>query len=93
MEYQQHKIFFQIKAKKQKKDKCHESIYVRYIFLLTIILGASIGLGAVIDFADYMFLTLAIPNLIGLYLMSGEISKDLNSYFSKIKSGEIPKTK
>ncbi len=63
------------------------------IFLLTIILGASIGLGAVIDFADYMFLTLAIPNLIGLYLMSGEISKDLNSYFSKIKSGEIAKTK
>jgi AGCS family alanine or glycine:cation symporter len=63
------------------------------IFLLTIILGASIGLGAVIDFADYMFLTLAIPNLIGLYLMSGEVSKDLKTYFNKVKSGEIVKTK
>lgn len=65
----------------------------KFIFLLTVILGASIGLGAVIDFADMMFLTLAIPNLIGLYLMSGEVSKDLKQYMAKIKSGEIVKTK
>ena len=65
----------------------------KVIFLLTVILGASIGLGAVIDFADMMFLTLAIPNLIGLYIMSGEVSKDLKDYFGKVKSGEISKTK
>ena len=63
------------------------------VFLLTVVLGASIGLGAVIDFADYMFLTLAIPNLLGLYLMSGSVSKDLKEYFAKVKSGEIAKTK
>jgi AGCS family alanine or glycine:cation symporter len=65
----------------------------KLVFLLTVILGASIGLGAVIDFADYMFLTLAIPNLLGLYLMSGSVSKDLKEYFAKVKSGEIAKTK
>lgn len=65
----------------------------KVVFLLTVVLGASIGLGAVIDFADMMFLTLAIPNLIGLYLMSGEVSNDLKEYFSKVKSGEISKTK
>ena len=65
----------------------------KVVFLLTVILGASIGLGAVIDFADMMFLTLAIPNLIGLYMMSGSVSKDLKAYMAKIKSGEIAKTK
>ena len=65
----------------------------KIVFLLTVILGASIGLGAVIDFADMMFLTLAIPNLIGLYLMSGGVAKDLKEYMNKIKSGEISKTK
>jgi len=65
----------------------------KIVFLMTVVLGASIGLGAVIDFADYMFLTLAIPNLLGLYLMSGSVSKDLKEYFAKVKSGEISKTK
>lgn len=72
--------------------KIVENIF-KFVFLLTVILGASIGLGAVIDFADMMFLTLAIPNLIGLYLMSGSVSKDLKTYFAKVKSGEIPQTK
>lgn len=65
----------------------------KIVFLLTVVLGASIGLGAVIDFADMMFLTLAIPNLIGLYLMSGSVAKDLKAYMAKVKSGEIAKTK
>ncbi len=65
----------------------------KIVFLLTVVLGASIGLGAVIDFADMMFLTLAIPNLIGLYMMSGSVSKDLKEYMAKVKSGEIAKTK
>jgi AGCS family alanine or glycine:cation symporter len=65
----------------------------KIVFLLTVVLGASIGLGAVIDFADMMFLTLAIPNLIGLYMMSGSVSKDLKSYYGKVKTNVIKKTK
>ena len=40
-----------------------------------------------------MFLTLAIPNLIGLYIMSSEVAKDLKEYLAKVESGEIVKTK
>lgn len=72
--------------------KIVENIF-KFVFLLTVILGASIGLGAVIDFADMMFLTLAIPNLIGLYIMSGSVAKDLKNYYGKVKSGEIAQTK
>ncbi len=62
-------------------------------FVLTVVFGAVIGLGAVVDFADMMFLSLALPNLIGLYLMSGEVASDLKKYLSKVKTGEIQKTK
>ncbi len=65
----------------------------KVIFVCTVVFGAVIGLGAVIDFADMMFLSLALPNLIGLYLMSGEVASDLKNYLSKIKSGEIKKSK
>ncbi len=65
----------------------------KVIFVCTVVFGAVIGLGAVIDFADMMFLSLALPNLIGLYLMSGEVALDLKNYLSKIKSGEIKKSK
>lgn len=58
-------------------------------FVCTVVFGSVIGLGAVIDFADMMFLSLALPNLIGLYLMSGEVASDLKKYLSKVKSGEI----
>lgn len=74
------------------QKKIVENIF-KVVFLLTVVLGASIGLGAVIDFADMMFLTLAIPNLIGLYMMSNGVARDLKVYFGKVKSGEIPQTK
>lgn len=61
----------------------------KVIFLLFVVLGASVGLGAVLDFADMMILTMAVPNLIGLYILSGEVKKDLKKYDRKLKAGEL----
>lgn len=61
----------------------------KVIFLLFVVLGASVGLGAVLDFADMMILTMAVPNLIGLYIMVGEVKKDLKEYNRKLKAGEL----
>lgn len=65
------------------------SMVFKIIFVCTIVFGSVISFGAIIDFADMMFLSLALPNLIGLYLMSGEVKKDLKIYLKKIKYGEI----
>lgn len=65
-----------------------EMIY-KIIFLIFVVIGASIGLGAVLDFADMMLLSMAFPNIIGLYIMSGEVRKDLKEYRRKLKAGEI----
>jgi len=65
-----------------------ELIY-KIIFLLFVVLGASVSLGAVLDFSDMMILAMSFPNIIGLYIMSGEVRKDLKEYMTKLKSGQI----
>jgi AGCS family alanine or glycine:cation symporter len=65
----------------------------KLLFLIFIIIGSSVSLGAVIDFSDMMILAMAFPNILGLYLMSGEVSADLKDYMDRVKSGAIKKFK
>jgi AGCS family alanine or glycine:cation symporter len=58
-------------------------------FLVFVVVGASVSLGAVLDFSDMMILAMAVPNMIGLYIMSGEVRKDLAHYFKKMKAGKL----
>ena len=61
----------------------------KLIFLLFVVLGASISLGAVLSFADMMLLSMAFPNILGLYIMANEVKKDLKEYQRKLKAGEL----
>lgn len=53
------------------------------IFCLFIALGAAIKLDAILDFADALIFVMAIPNLIGLYILGPEIKRDLKTYWDK----------
>ena len=57
--------------------------------MIFIVIGASVSLGAVLDFSDMMILAMSFPNIIGLYIMSGEVREDLREYFRKLKAGEL----
>ncbi|MEA1786809.1 amino acid carrier protein [Arenibacter sp. GZD96] len=70
------------------KSKKTEFIY-KMVFLVFVVIGASVSLGAVLDFSDMMILAMSFPNIIGLYLMSGEVRADLNEYFRKLKANEL----
>src|SRR5690554_177962 len=70
------------------KTTTSELIY-KAIFLVFVVIGASVGLGAVLDFSDMMILSMAFPNIIGLYIMSGEVRNDLREYTRKLKAGEL----
>ena len=59
------------------------------IFTISIIVGGIISLGVVIDLADILFLSMAVPNIIGLYLMRNEIRDDTKKYIKKIKIKEL----
>ena len=65
----------------------------KIIFLIFVVIGSSVGLGAVIDFSDLMILGMAFPNILGLLIMSGEVRRDMKDYFARIKSGAIQKFK
>ena len=48
------------------------------------ILGASISLGAVIDFSDAMIFAMVFPNVIGLVLLSPKVRDELKVFKDKI---------
>mgnify|MGYP000439092886 CR=1 FL=1 len=56
------------------------------MFLVFIVVGASISLGAVIDFSDAMIFAMVFPNVIGLILLSPKVRDELNTYRSKLKA-------
>ncbi|GEQ96869.1 hypothetical protein JCM17844_05060 [Iodidimonas gelatinilytica] len=58
-------------------------------FLGVLIIGSSMKLTSVMDFADAMILGMALPNMIGLYLLSGEVKRMLDDYLARIRSGAI----
>ena len=70
------------------KSKKMEIIY-KALFLVFVVVGASVSLGAVLEFSDMMILAMSFPNIIGLYLMSGEVKRDLEEYRRKLKAGEL----
>ena len=61
----------------------------KLFFLVFIVIGASVSLGAVLDFSDMMILSMSFPNIIGLYIMSGEVKTDLEGYWKKLKANEL----
>lgn len=69
------------------------ALIYKFIFLVFVVIGASVGLGAVIDFSDLMILGMAFPNILGLFIMSGEVKRDLIDYFARVKSGAIKRFK
>ncbi len=70
------------------RSKKNELVY-KVFFLVFVVVGASISLGAVLDFSDMMILAMSFPNIIGLLILSGEVKKDLKDYLSKLKNGEL----
>ncbi|KPM31808.1 Na(+)-linked D-alanine glycine permease [Croceitalea dokdonensis DOKDO 023] len=70
------------------KSKRTEFIY-KMVFLVFVVVGASVSLGAVLDFSDMMILAMSFPNIIGLYIMSGEVRGDLREYLRKLKSNQL----
>jgi len=62
-----------------------EMIY-KVIFCAFIVIGASSNLDSVILFTDSAALAMAVPNIIGLYLLAPEIKKDVRAYIRSIKN-------
>jgi AGCS family alanine or glycine:cation symporter len=63
----------------------------KLVFLVFVVVGASVSLGAVLDFSDMMILAMSVPNMLGLYIMTGEVRQELAKYMIKKKAGNLDK--
>ncbi|PLW75932.1 sodium:alanine symporter [Cohaesibacter celericrescens] len=63
----------------------------KIIFCVFVVIGASASLGPVIDFSDAAIFAMAVVNIFALYFLVGIVRKELISYSSRLKSGEIKK--
>ncbi|WP_424928717.1 alanine/glycine:cation symporter family protein [Amaricoccus tamworthensis] len=72
------------------EGKTKELIF-KLLFCFFVIVGAAAQLGAVIDFSDAMIFAMAVVNIIALYVLMPIVRREMNSYFGRIKSGEIRK--
>ena len=64
----------------------------RLIFLSFSFLGSVLTGKVVMDLGDLMILGMAFPNILGVLMLSGIVRKELDTYWSKLKSGEIKPT-
>lgn len=65
-------------------DSKAADIGFKLFFLLFVVLGSSIQLSALIDLSDALVFIVAIPNLIGLYLLAPLVKQELKRYEAKI---------
>ena len=65
-----------------------ENIF-KIFFCIFIALGCMINLSAVLDFSDALIFIVALPNILGLYILAPVIKNELASYQKRLKSGEI----
>ena len=64
-------------------------ISFKIVFCIFVVIGCSIPLTSVLDFSDAMIFAMAIPNILGIYFLAPLVKKEMDSYFARVKSGEI----
>jgi AGCS family alanine or glycine:cation symporter len=70
-----------------------KEITFKVIFCIFVVIGAAANLGPVIDFSDAAIFAMAVVNILGLYFLMPIVKKELQSYLSRLESGEIKKFK
>ena len=65
------------------------SLSFKVLFLVFAFLGSVITAKQVLEFGDLMILGMALPNVLGVILLSGKVRPALDDYVARLKSGEM----
>lgn len=65
------------------------SIVYKLMFLSLTVIGTVVSTAILVDFSFMLLLAMALPNILGLFILSGEVKKLLEEYMKKLKSGEL----
>jgi len=69
-------------------NKTVSTIY-KFIFILATPIGTIVSFSRLADFSDAVYFLMAIPNVIGMYLLAPVVKRELADFMQKLKSGEI----
>ena len=64
----------------------------KLLFLVFTVLGSIVTTGNVLDFSDLLILGMALPNILGLLLLSGRVKLELDKYWKKQHSEDMKKS-
>ncbi len=70
-----------------------QELSFKLLFCFFVVIGAAASLGPVIDFSDAAIFAMAVVNIIGLYVLMPIVKREVQSYLSRLASGEIRKFK
>ncbi|MBW6488251.1 alanine/glycine:cation symporter family protein [Sulfurimonas sp.] len=65
------------------------SIIYKIMFLSLTIIGTVVSTGLLVDFSFMLLLAMALPNILGLFILGGDVKRELEEYMLKLKSGEL----
>ena len=65
------------------------SILYKVIFIGFVVIASVASASNLLDFTDLLVLSMAFPNLIGLYVLSGKVKSALAEYEARLASGEL----
>jgi AGCS family alanine or glycine:cation symporter len=65
------------------------SLVYKCLFLVFTFLGSIVTATQVLDFGDLMILGMALPNVLGVLLLSGKVRRSLDEYMARLRKGEF----
>ena len=65
------------------------ALIFKLIFCLFVALGSTIQLGAVLDFSDAMVFVVALPNVLGLYILAPVVKRELKAYHERLAERSV----
>ncbi len=61
----------------------------KLIFISFTVIASVVSASAVLEFSDLLILAMALPNIIGLYILQGDVKTNLDAYLAMLKSGKL----
>jgi len=65
------------------------SLLYKLIYLSLTVIATVVSTGLMVDFSFMLILAMALPNIFGLFVLSGDVKMYLIEYLAKLKSGEL----
>jgi AGCS family alanine or glycine:cation symporter len=65
------------------------TLIYKLLFISFTVMATVTSASSMLEFSDLLILAMALPNLIGLYILQGDVKSNLNAYLAKWKDGEL----